>query len=164
MVEIEIKYKDESISFQCNENDILKNILEKSNKEIFPDISSLYFLYSGNIIDINSSFSQLSTKIDKERKKMNILAYDSKQKNGESNISPNPICGICGQNVKIKLIDYKVIIYPCANGHKDKILFLKDYENIQNLYFSKKLKCDNCKKIALNIFIAIIVKINYALM
>ena len=43
MVEIEIKYKDESISLQCNENDILKNILEKSNKEIFPDISSLYF-------------------------------------------------------------------------------------------------------------------------
>ena len=56
MVEIEIKYKDESISLHCNENDILKNILEKSNKKILPDISSLYFLYSGNIIDINSSF------------------------------------------------------------------------------------------------------------
>ena len=41
MVEIEIKYKDESISLQCNENDILKNILEKSNKKILPDISSL---------------------------------------------------------------------------------------------------------------------------
>ena len=152
MVEIEIKYKDESISFQCNENDILKNLLEKSNKEKLPDISSLHFLYSGNIIDINSSFSQLSTKIDKERKKMNILVYDSNQKNGDSYISPNPICGICGQNVKIKLIDYKVIISPCANGHKDKILFLKDYENIQNLYFSKKLKCDNCKKNSIKYF------------
>ena len=144
MVEIEIKYKDESISLHCNENDILKNILEKSNKKILPDISSLYFLYSGNIIEINSSFCQLAKKIDKERKKMNILVYDLEQKNEKCYISPNPICGMCGQNVKIKLIDYKVVIYPCVNGHKDKILFLKDYETIKNLYFLKKLKCDVC--------------------
>ena len=84
MVEIELKYKDESIFLQCDENDILKNILEKSNKEKLPDISSLHFLYSGNIIDINFSFSQLATKIDKERKKMSILVYDSKKKNDES--------------------------------------------------------------------------------
>ena len=146
MVEIELKYKDESIFLQCDENDILKNILEKSNKEKLPDISSLHFLYSGNIIDINFSFSQLATKIDKERKKMSILVYDSKKKNDESFISPNPICGTCGQNVKIKLIDYKVVIYPCVNGHKDKILFLKDYEQFQNLFFLKKLKCDICQE------------------
>ena len=146
MVEIEIKYKDELITVKCNENDILKNILEKSYKEMLPDISSLYFLYSGNIIDINFSFSQLATKIDKERKKMNILVDDSGQSNDKCFISPNPICGLCGQNVKIKLIDYKVVIYPCVNGHKDKILFLKDYDYFQNLFFSKKLKCDICNE------------------
>ena len=53
---------------------------------------------------------------------------------------------MCGQNVKIKLIDYKVVIYPCVNGHKDKILFLKDYDYFQNLFFSKKLKCDICNE------------------
>ena len=144
MVEIEITYKNDSTFLQCDENEILKNILEKSNKEIWPDISSLYFLYSGNIIDINFSFSQLAKQIDKDRKKMSILAYDSEQKCDKCNISSNPICGECGQNIKIKFIDYKVVIYPCVNGHKDKILFLKDYEYYQNLFFYKKLKCDVC--------------------
>ena len=69
MVEIEIKYKDESISLHCNENDILKNILEKSNKKILPDISSLYFLYSGNIIDINSFFANQQRKLIRKEKR-----------------------------------------------------------------------------------------------
>lgn len=167
MVEIEIKYKDDSMCLQCDENGILKNILEKSNKEILPDISSLYFVYSGNIIDINFSFSQLATKLDKERKKMSILAYDvydSEKKNNKLNNSSNPICKICGANVKIKLIDYKMVLYPCANGHKDKIYLLRDYEYFQNLYFSKKLKCDVCNEKGINFFIVIIVNINYVLL
>jgi len=57
-----------------------------------------------------------------------------------------------------------MVLYPCINGHKDKIYLLRDYEYFQNLYFSKKLKCDVCNEKGINFFIVIIVNINYVLL
>ena len=145
MSQVDFYYSGEKISIQCNENDTMKSIFYKIGQKLSIDINSLYFIYSGKIINSDLTFSQLANSEDKLRKCMSILVYEFDS--FDTKIPPNPpICSECGENVKIEFIDYKLKLFPCKNGHNENIILLNDYDKYQNIYKNNlKLTCDACK-------------------
>ena len=69
-VQIEFSYQGQSTIIQGNTQDILNNTFQNFVNKAQIDINSVYFLYSGNILDGNSTIEQKINSTDKERKKM----------------------------------------------------------------------------------------------
>ena len=42
--------------------------------------------------------------------------------------SKNIICPECKENIKMDIIDYKINIYECKNGHKKENILLNEFE------------------------------------
>ena len=69
-IQIEFSYQGQSTIIQGNTQDILNNTFQNFVNKAQIDINSVYFLYSGNILDGNSTIEQKINSTDKERKKM----------------------------------------------------------------------------------------------
>ncbi len=52
-IEIEFNYQGQITIIECNTQDNLNNIFQKFINKVKTDISLIYFLYSGNIIEGN---------------------------------------------------------------------------------------------------------------
>ena len=89
----------------------------------------------------------MANALDKERKKMNILVMcNENQNNGKKLIrSKNIICPECGEDIKIKINNYKIDLFECKNNHVIKSLSLNEFEKIQMIDLMK-IKCDICKE------------------
>ena len=78
MAEIIFNYKGNEIEIQCNLNEKIKNIFNKYETKIGMDISKLYFIYNGNIIDDNNLIlNEIINEEDKRRKILNILVNEN---------------------------------------------------------------------------------------
>jgi len=53
------------------------------------------------------------------------------------------ICPKCYEFSKIKIEDYKIILYGCKNGHITNNILFDEYENTQKIDTSK-IKCEKC--------------------
>ena len=58
--------------------------------------------------------------------------------------SKNVICPECGEDIRIKIENYKIRLYGCKNGHEIKDIIIEEYENIQGIDISK-IKCNKCE-------------------
>ena len=67
-VQIEFSYQGQSTIIQGNTQDILNNTFQNFANKAQIDINSVYFIYSGNIIDGNSTIEQKINSSDKEKK------------------------------------------------------------------------------------------------
>ena len=68
------------------------------------------------------------------------------QNNGKKLIrSKNIICPECGEDIKIKINNYKIDLFECKNNHVIKSLSLNEFEKIQMIDLTK-IKCDICKE------------------
>ena len=79
MAQIEFLFNGIKTIIKCKINEKLKNICKSYAKEIQKDLNQLNFIYDGKILKKNllkSSFFEKANDIDKERKKMNLLAYE----------------------------------------------------------------------------------------
>ena len=127
----------------------MKDICLKFASKIEVDIKDLYFLYSGNPLNLELSFEECLNSEDKERNKMIIMANqiidDNQYKKPTIIKSKEIICPNCGEIAKIKIKNYKIIIFDCKNNHETNNLFLNEYENTQNIDLST-IVCDECKK------------------
>ena len=143
-IEIEFSYQSQSTIIQGNTQDILNNTFQNFANKAQIDINSVYFLYSGNIIDGNSTIEQKINSSDKERKKMIILVYNTYEMDQNSSIiKPKDIsCPECGDVAEINVVDYKILL-QCKNGHHIDNILLEEYENTQKIDISK-IKCDEC--------------------
>ena len=72
-VEIEFNYLNYVTMIQCNTQDNFQKIFQSFANKANIDINTVYFLYSGIILDENSTIEQKINTNDKEIKKMNIL-------------------------------------------------------------------------------------------
>ena len=72
-------------------------------------------------------------KIEELEKKKNVIIK-----------SKNVICPECGEDIRIKIENYKIRLYECKNGHEIKDILLEEYENIQKIDISK-IKCNKCE-------------------
>ena len=145
MVEAIFNYNENEIILYCNINDKLLDICNQFANKISADINELYFLYGGLEIDKNLYCNELMNNIDKKRGKINILVYDKKRAIINNSIvkSKEIICPKCYENCRIKMNNYKIILYGCKNEHIIKNILLEKFNETQMIDESKII-CSNC--------------------
>ena len=94
-----------SLTIQCNENDIMKDICQKYANKIERNINSLVFLYGGNQLNFNLKFKDAVT--DKESNQMKILVY--------LNETDEFICPKCGEKIQLNTDKIDDIILSINN-------------------------------------------------
>ena len=149
MVEVEFIYGGIKTIIQCNINEKMNDIYNKYIIKIRKNINDIYFVYDGhkikeNIKDI--TFNELANNIDKDRKKMNIYAYERNTNKEKNNIIKlkEIICNKCGENIKILIDNYKIKLYGCKNNHEINNLSFEEFENNQ-IIDESKIECNICK-------------------
>ena len=75
MVEAIFNYEGVDTSIQCNINDKMKDIIDKFLEKIekTEEKDNLFYLYNGNQIKKELTFSEQANEFDKNRKKINII-------------------------------------------------------------------------------------------
>ena len=96
---------DVSLSIQCNENDVMKDICQKYANKIKRNINSLVFLYGGNQLNFNLKFKDVI--IDKESKEIKVLVYSNELKKF--------ICPKCVEKIKLNTEKIDNIILSINN-------------------------------------------------
>ena len=72
MEKVIFNYNGIETEIQCKINDKINNIIKRYVSKIGIDISKLFFIYNGNIIDDNLNLNEIINEIDKRRNIMNI--------------------------------------------------------------------------------------------
>ena len=139
-VEVEFHFesgKTNKIEYEENEkmNEIYKRCPLNSKK----DFNKIYFIYNGGrILDIESTWIKIANQRDKPRKRMTILVRDII----EDELTSKYIkCPGCGENVEMKIENYK-ISFDCKNYHKINNILFNKYEDYQKKAISKIVTCD----------------------
>ena len=149
MIEIEFSYKGKETTIISNEKDQIKEIFKKFSIESGIDLNSVYFLYEGYKINDKLTLSQIISINDKKKHKMKILVnsidFQNSQENQPFIKTKEVICPKCGDSIKVKIKDYKLLLYECKNKHSiDNVLF-EEFDKTQYID-ENKIKCDNCKE------------------
>jgi len=149
MTKVIFNYKGIETEMQCNINEKLKDIFIKYTNKEGIDISNLnyFFIYNGNKVNDNLLLSEIINEADKQRNIMNILVDDNNKTIKKKFIikSKEIICPTCGENILIKINEYKINFFNCKNNHEIENIKLNEYENIENIDISKII-CNKCKK------------------
>ena len=145
MTSITFTYNGYEMKIQCNKEDKMKDIIKNYTIKVNKDKNTLLFLYSGKVINEELKLSELITK--EEIDKIQILVLDSgKSINDKALIkSEFIICPICGENIIMKINDYKIFLSECQNGHRMNNILLNEFEKTQYIDMSKII-CENCQK------------------
>ena len=102
------------IEIQCSNEDKMKDICLKLAIKINKNINNLYFLYDGNIINLELKYKEIINSINE----MNILVYERE----------GIICPKCGENINIDVNDNN--IEEKLIGIKDQIEIITNSNNI----------------------------------
>ena len=142
----ELIYKGEKTDIQCNENEKLEEIIKRFCLKLELNIENMYYLYAGNIADMNSTFVNLANSEDKKRNKISILVHDKEIPIDERYLQKSKyiICPECKDNMRMKIKDYKIELYDCQNQHNIKNISISEFEKLQTIDQSKII-CDKCK-------------------
>ena len=142
MAQVEFIYNGNRTLIQCNPTDKMKDIIKKFLLKCDKKQDKIYFLYDGDTLKEELTFNELVNDLDKNRNQMSVIVNDNQ--NIDQDIltlkkSKNIICPECNENIRISIVDYKVSLYECKNGHKmDNILF-NEFEKTQNIDETKIL-------------------------
>ena len=149
---VEFCFKNVKSNIQCLDDEKLEDILKRFAVKIEKEVGNLYFIYGGKTLsqDLkNSTFNQIATKIDKERKKMTLLAYEiNTNLDVEHNNlikSKEIICPDCGENTIMHIKNYKINLSGCKNSHIINDLSIDLFDKTQ-IIDESKIECNNCKK------------------
>ena len=141
MSEIKILYKGYETIMQCQQNEKLEEIKERFKIQVNAENKEIIYLYKGEMIkDENLALSQLI-----DEKNVPILAYE--QNDLPNNIlvkSDYVICPKCKESAILEQEDYKLIIYGCQNRHITKNILINEFNNLQEIDYSKMI-CQKCK-------------------
>ena len=147
-IEIEFRYYNEKITFQCYEDEKMKDIFKNFEKKFGLINKKLHYLYNGKKVEENMTINEIVNKYVIENNKMIIFVFDSK----ESEYEDKPIkmeyliiCPTCKENVKMDIKEFKINLYECKNGHKIENILLNEFEETQKIELDKII-CDECKK------------------
>ena len=126
MAEIIFNYEGVNTTIQCNENDKIKDIINKFLIKIQKQEDNLYYLYNGNKINNELTFNEQANELDKNRKIMNVLVNDDKDKNSKNEIiSKDIICPECKDNILIDIKNFKINLSECKQNHNKNNIFKK---------------------------------------
>ena len=151
MTKVEFYYKGYINEIFCKEDEKMEEICKRYSMKTQIDINTTYFLYSGNKINLQLTYSQIINNIDRQRKVMSVLVFDMNTTqilNANSNVSNMashtiPICPNCKENITLDLFDYKLYLSECKNNHSINMLINEFKENQK--FDLKKIQCNICK-------------------
>ena len=151
MVEAEFNYNGIKTIIQCNLDNKIKDICKNYLNKINEDKNNIYFSYNGNAgnnFNEELTFQEMINSEDKKRNKMNIVVFKNEieeEKEEEKDIikSKDVICPECGESIKFEIIDYKIKLSECKNGHIIDNILLNEFEKTQYIN-NKEIKCEIC--------------------
>ena len=142
-MEAQFHYIQKDINIECNSKEKMGDIIKKFIIKESLNTESLEFVYNNNKINPELTYNEIASEIDKKRKSINIFVRDKPPILVRSN---NIICPICKESARISYENYKIKIYDCNNHHTIENILLNEFQNTQNIDYSK-LKCNICKEI-----------------
>ena len=74
MYKVIFQFYGRKIHIQCTEEDLFSEICKKFCVKIQKDIKELFFIYNGNLVNLEQKLSEVVNKEDKGRKVLNVLA------------------------------------------------------------------------------------------
>ena len=146
MIKVIFDYKGSKIVIQSNNEDKMKDVCERYIYKIAIDISEIYFIYNGSVVNHELKIKEHMNECDKENKIMNILVFDiDKNEINENTIKSNEIiCPKCYEICLMEINNYKINLFKCKNGHITNNIKIENFENTQNINISKII-CGECK-------------------
>ena len=147
-VNVIFTYNGQKTIIQCMKTDKMRNIFEKYKIKVELDkTKKYYYLYNGNKINEELKYEEIINDMDKERNKMKILVIEEDKIMENENIKEinEIICPECGENILIKIKDYKINLYKCKNNHNIKDITINELNNILKIDITKII-CNICKE------------------
>ena len=115
-------FEGTDLIIQCSQEDKIKDICQKYATKINKNINSLIFLYGGKNLNLESSYKDTISSIDKTENKMNVLV--------NINYNVDFACSNCGEIAKINTDKLDDIILHNNNSKNSIIGVKKQIENI----------------------------------
>ena len=109
---------------------------------------NLMLLCNGTNLNLERTFKEEANDYDKQNNEMIITVYEgiNNENNNPNKVttkSKDIICPTCKENCRMNIINYKIILYECKNGHKINNIFLEDFNNTQ-LINEFSIICNDC--------------------
>ena len=154
MAKVIFKYNGDNLAIYCDIKDKFKEIFKKFViKSQIEDDRKLMYLYGGNKIDENSTFEENINMDDKEKSEITLIVEDIEEgsilKLNNKYKTEDILCPKCGENIFLRIKDYKINLYGCKNGHNIKAILLAKFENTKLMDPSNTL-CGECKEKNIN--------------
>ena len=110
----------------------MKNICNTYLNKIKENRNNVYFSYkgySGKNFNEELTFAEMINSEDKHRNKMKILVSKNNMNlKGNNFVIPTITCPKCGESVRIEIINYKIKLSQCKNGHITDNILLKEFD------------------------------------
>jgi hypothetical protein len=133
MVEIDFNYDGIKTTIQSDENNTMKDIINKFLSKTETEENNLNYLYNGDQINIEQTFKEQANTIDQRRNRMSIVVLNISNNNQIAEekcekISKDIICPICKENALLDIKDFKINLSECKMKHKIKDILLNKFE------------------------------------
>ena len=145
MAEVEFIYKGISINIVCNKNEKMKDIFERFINEAKANKNLIYYLYNGNKVNEELTLEQIINDININKIKILVSLINEEVNKNIFIKSKNIICPECKENIRLKIVDYKIKLFGCKNNHIINNMLLEKYEDTQYIDISKII-CELCKE------------------
>ena len=143
MNKVDFIYNCHNIIIQCNEEDKMKDIIDKFCYKAKINKNNKYYLYNGQIINPELIFKKCANSLDRSRNYMNIIVIEEQDSNNSLIKSNFIICPECYESAFFSIKNFKINIMCYKCGHQTKDLQLMEFEKTQYKDESK-IKCDEC--------------------
>ena len=128
---------------QANLDDTFQDVFNKYFQKTNIALNSVHFVANGNVINpeqkVRSQMIDINNKIQ-------VLVFLNDEENEENVItkSKDIICPKCFEHCRIKIDNYKIVLYGCINKHITNNIKIKDFPNTQKINESQII-CTRCK-------------------
>ena len=143
------EYLAQKYIIQCRRDEKMKDIANRFKSKMELKSNNLIFLCHGNNLNLERTFNEEAKDDEKQNNEMIVTVHEGFNQINNSSYkvtkkSRDVICPICKENCRISIINYKIILYECKNGHKINNILLEDFNNSQIINESSII-CDDCK-------------------
>ena len=127
MSKVIISFQGNTFEIKCNKGDKMKNILKNFSNQIGVHLDSLFFLYGGEIVNLNSKYQEIVNLFDRIRNSMSIIAI-------EKDMKYTFLCPYCGSIIN----SYSSFFHNLLSFNEDTVNRLYEIEQqIQNINYKK---------------------------
>ena len=145
-LKVNFQYRGNKIIIQCRGYEKMKDIAGRFKTKIGLKSNDLIFLCHGTNLNLENTFNEEIKDEDKKNNQINVVVEnndDSLDDNKETIKAQNIICPICKENCRMCIINYKIILFECKNGHKTNNILLEEFDNKQQIS-EYLITCDGC--------------------